>query len=322
MPPTFFNPLPWPFCRLFIFGKIDNYLTVMEKFIHWTSPDHTSSDPSIDENSLAFACNVLRYKRFRSAYSIKFPLKTSLPYLIDNNLIEVLPNSYYLVNRGQEMECLPCQAGVEALFVNFSHILLKDVFENHHSSQKKLLDAPEGDGEPVQFFEHIYRTPSAMNQYLTALGHEMKNAGCTRSDLSPDVFFEMASLVVVEQVGVKKQIENISAVSLTTRQELYRRALAARDFMFDHWDKDLTHDEIACQAFLSPYHFHRTFKEIFGLAPMSFFKKTKLQKAKELLQTGKWTVTETAYRCGYGDVFTFSKAFKREWGVSPSECVA
>ena len=103
------------------------------------------------------------------------------------------------------------------------------------------------------------------------------------------------------------------------RQELFRRVLIGKEYMLDQWDAKLGLPQIARHACLSPYHFHRTFREVYGPPPMKWFRKLKFEKAKELLRGGAMTVTEVALQCGFSDVFTFSKAFKREWGMNPSE---
>src|SRR5690606_37753328 len=116
-------------------------------------------------------------------------------------------------------------------------------------------------------------------------------------------------------------IDKIKAGRPSTRQELYRRLLAARAFMYDHWDASLTLEEVAREACLSPYHFHRSFHEAFGAAPMQWFKKIKMEKAKMLLAAGGHSVSEAALCSGFADVAGFSKAFKRECGVSPSQAL-
>ncbi|MBX2927811.1 MAG: helix-turn-helix transcriptional regulator [Saprospiraceae bacterium] len=59
-------------------------------------------------------------------------------------------------------------------------------------------------------------------------------------------------------------------------------------------------------------------RQAFNEAPMCRFRQLKMEKARELLRMGKISVSETALHCGFGDVFSFSKAFKRAWGIPPS----
>ncbi|MFN0173148.1 MAG: AraC family transcriptional regulator [Saprospiraceae bacterium] len=121
------------------------------------------------------------------------------------------------------------------------------------------------------------------------------------------------------QEDISKQINRVNARTRTTREELFRRVLNAKEFMHDSWQSDLSLNTVAQQACLSPYHFHRSFQEAFGQSPMKWFRHLKLSYAKDLLASGKMNVTEVALNIGFADVFSFSKAFKRELGVSPSK---
>lgn len=293
----------------------------MGQLITWATPDYPKCDalPSQGAN-LIYASDIRRHTKFTSTYSIKFPLQGSLTYIADRQKIEVKPGSLYLVNWGKELECLPCAPGVEAVCVNFSPALIADIAENGNRHHRALLDDPAAGNPAIRFFEHIYKTPHSIDLPCRTLAAEMKRIGRSAAGFPPDIFFFIAERLLHWQAGARIRIESIPAAALSTRQELFRRVLAARDFMVDQWDYNLTHEEVARHACLSPYHFHRTFKEVFGVSPMRWFRRLKLEKARELLKKGQCNVTTAAYRCGFSDVFTFSKAFKKTWGLCPSEC--
>lgn len=268
---------------------------------------------------IGYVKNVRRYMKFKSFYSIKVPLQENMPYLHEGGFVTVRPGQYFWVNEGTELECLPCEPCVEALFVNFSPSLLTDVLLNHQVGNRALLDSPEFRvGSQVQFFEHQYRVEPVFRNQLLAVAGYLKSGREPIAEMLTEALPVLASQLVREQVKAKFQIEQIPAGALATRQELYRRVLTARNFMLDQWDSSLTLETVARHACLSPFHFHRTFKEVLGQSPMAFFKKIKLEKAKELLQNKRWAVTEVALKCGFTDIHTFSKAFKRVWGISPS----
>ena len=61
------------------------------------------------------------------------------------------------------------------------------------------------------------------------------------------------------------------------------------------------------------------FKTNFGLTPNRYIVLKRIGSAKELLQSGSFSVSDTAELCGYSDVYYFSRVFKAETGVTPSE---
>lgn len=72
---------------------------------------------------------------------------------------------------------------------------------------------------------------------------------------------------------------------------------------------------------LSHTHFIRKVKQLTGKKPVDLLKSFRLQRAKDLLQQNKANIAEVAYMVGYNLPNSFSRAFKKEFGVSPTEFV-
>ena len=62
---------------------------------------------------------------------------------------------------------------------------------------------------------------------------------------------------------------------------------------------------------------YRLFKGKYGIGPKEYLTRVRLNKAKWLLSK-EYSVAECASMVGYSDTFTFSKAYKKFYGVSPS----
>ena len=77
---------------------------------------------------------------------------------------------------------------------------------------------------------------------------------------------------------------------------------------------------VAAKAHLAPNYFHRKFKELFnGLTPHAYMERKRLCLARGLLSGGGKTVQEVAAASGYDNAFYFSRAFKKRFGISPSQ---
>lgn len=81
---------------------------------------------------------------------------------------------------------------------------------------------------------------------------------------------------------------------------------------------DLTLLRLAREAGLSPFHYLRTFESVTGTTPHQFMLRTRLRGAAVRLATGDGKVVDVALETGFGDVSNFNRAFRAEFGVSPT----
>ena len=81
---------------------------------------------------------------------------------------------------------------------------------------------------------------------------------------------------------------------------------------------DLTVVRLAREAGLSPFHYLRTFESVTGTTPHQFMLRTRLRSAAVRLATGDGKVVDVAFESGFGDVSNFNRAFRAEFGVSPT----
>ena len=83
-------------------------------------------------------------------------------------------------------------------------------------------------------------------------------------------------------------------------------------------DADLTLERLAGEARLSPYHFLRTFERITGATPHQFILRARLRRAALRIAAGDDRILDVALDCGFGDVSNFNRAFRKEFGTSPT----
>lgn len=82
--------------------------------------------------------------------------------------------------------------------------------------------------------------------------------------------------------------------------------------------KQISLEKLAAIACLSPFHFHRVFRSLTGEAVREFVERRKLEHAIALANKGRsWKYASTA--CGFNSPISFTRAFKRVFGVPPSE---
>jgi AraC family transcriptional regulator len=97
------------------------------------------------------------------------------------------------------------------------------------------------------------------------------------------------------------------------REKLVR----AVEYIQDQLDKNLTVSGIAQAVYMSPHHFTQLFKESTGQSPYQYVVEARVRKAKQLLTTGKFTISEVAHHVGFADQSHLTRHFKRVFGLPP-----
>ncbi len=86
-------------------------------------------------------------------------------------------------------------------------------------------------------------------------------------------------------------------------------------------ETDFNVQKMCCMVHMSHMHFIRKVKQLTGKKPIDLLKSYRLKRAKDLLGQNNLTVAEIAYKIGYDMPNSFSRAFKKEFGISPSAYV-
>lgn len=101
--------------------------------------------------------------------------------------------------------------------------------------------------------------------------------------------------------------------------ETFRRLCRARDYAHASFASRIDTRLLAREAALSPWHFHRLFTGTFGATPHDFLTELRIDRAKRLLASGRYSVTETCFEAGYSSLGSFSSKFRAVVGVSPAD---
>ncbi|MBS4007248.1 MAG: PocR ligand-binding domain-containing protein [Clostridium sp.] len=92
-----------------------------------------------------------------------------------------------------------------------------------------------------------------------------------------------------------------------------------KKYIRKNYDKDLTLDDIAASVYLSPYYAARVFKHGQGMTIMNYLTQVRIEEAKKLLRNPRFQIEEIAQKLGFNDASYFSKVFRRNEGMSPSQ---
>ena len=118
----------------------------------------------------------------------------------------------------------------------------------------------------------------------------------------------------------QEKIADASRNSLGKREEKSNSIIEmSKEYIRNNFNKDISLDEVSRVANISPYYFSKIFKEGTGQNFIEYLTGIRMEKAKELLSTTEYSMKEICSMCGYSDPNYFSRSFKKNVGVTPTE---
>lgn len=104
---------------------------------------------------------------------------------------------------------------------------------------------------------------------------------------------------------------------MTSELPASRHLLRARDLADARYADALTVADLARVAGLSPAHFSREFRRVFGEPPHRYLITRRLERAAALLRSTDWSIARIALSIGWDSIGSFTSTFTRVHGRSP-----
>ncbi len=229
-------------------------------------------------------------------------------YRINDKIYPVKEGDLILINPGMKHQALLCpEADTPAteFFVGFTNIRISGCQENH-------MPLPGG--------ECIIHTGGELSQRLLKLCASMEAENAVRRQgryfMLKSYLIQMLLLVIREQC---EPMERPRGYAFESASKKYV-AEQVISYIEDHYSEKISLDQIAENMYLSSFYISRIFKGETGNTPIRHLINLRLEKAKELLESGyQGSIQEVAALVGYDDAYHFSKLFKKRYGISPSQ---
>ena len=164
-------------------------------------------------------------------------------------------------------------------------------------------------------FQHLVRDDGQAG----ALFHKLVQVYDDGEDRFHNTAFKSAVLELLLYLGRQYSRPRQEDLSKATAPEYVRRAIA---YMKGNFAQKLTCDDIAASVGLSKFHFLREFKRITGRTPTHYLNTFRCIHARNLLESGRYSVKEAAFLSGFTNNSYFSSVFQRYTGLLPSQVVS
>ena len=120
-------------------------------------------------------------------------------------------------------------------------------------------------------------------------------------------------------MGDYKKIFKVNLMNRKSRKQYTDDVKRVIAFFEKNCNKNIRFSDVMNISRIGETNFKRYFKEITGFSVMNYFKKIKINKAKELIRKDCCSFTQISVILGYETVHYFSRQFKTIEGISPTE---
>ena len=239
-----------------------------------------------------------RYEEQHRAYSIALVTDGNFQYRTAQGSALMTPGSLLLGNEGACFECGHQHSrGDRCLAFHFSPELFESVVAAVPGARQLALAVPR-----------LPPVPSVLGVLGAAHALRDERGG-------PEEFRELALRVAAAVCRALEEDTSAAPRPPTSRDE--RRVAAALRRIEAQEGARVSVDELAAEAAVSPFHFLRIFEQVVGVTPGQYMLRARLHRAAVRLRRSNDTIAAVALDCGFDDLSTFNRQFRRATGLTP-----
>jgi AraC family transcriptional regulator len=255
-------------------------------------------------------------------FGIKYVHRGTENYTLNHNKFAVNKGEYLLTSNNKEGKvCIDSKSVVEGICINLNTSLIAEAVASTIAP-----DTAQPDLDLDKYFGAAYFTDFKFDSsetytgaYLQHLGGLLASHTLSSTFFDSEFYYSIAQTVVKDYSKVIQQLQQLPAARLATKKWLLVKLAEGKAYLDCNFTSELSVTEAAKYCGISQFHFFRLFKIVYGKSPWQYILQKRLLFAQHLIVENGIAIGDAALQCGFGDVFSFSKAFKKKFGYSPSK---
>ena len=265
--------------------------------------------------------NYLAPFSYTSLLSIKYVVDGIERYKVNGVNNKLLNGHCLIVNNGSEV-LSECGTGRNLHEVNWgmsiflTPAIVAEVLEVNKTWSKDLLVTPGKIFAAPLFYDGIIRNnffTDFLKKQFTGLNNSLSDG-----ELDEGYYYAISENLLQFQHNISRHMYAINKVKLSTRQEILKRVLVAKEMIEDNCLQNVDLNFIAKECCLSKYFLIKSFKQVFNTTPHQYQIYLKINRAKMLLKHKEMSVSDVAAHLNYPNIFSFSRQFRSVTRYSPT----
>ncbi|WP_313386743.1 AraC family transcriptional regulator [Chishuiella sp.] len=195
--------------------------------------------------------------------------------------------------------------------INLAPHFFKRFLPENHKIYDSFRNTIEQQNSNLLNTQH-YQITLQMHQII----HDITN--CKREGIFKRMFLE-SKVIELLMLQLEQFTYNESFTTSTLKKKDTDKIHAVREYIINHIDSTYSLIDLAHLVGTNEFMLKKGFKELFGTTVFSFWNDLKMEKAKALLIDNQLNIGDVSYQMGYQNQRSFSAAFKRKYGILPSQ---
>lgn len=244
---------------------------------------------------------------YHDFYKILIFLRGDVTYCIEGKSYELSPYDIVLINTGEiHRPIIQSTKIYERIILYISPDFLRSC-------------APDTDSLELCFqhtrqqHSNVLRIPSIKNSRLFRTLKEMEQT-LQNDDYGNELLLNALFLEFMVHLN-RAAVHN--TLSFIPTLEANDKILSVLSYINEHLTENISIDFLAETFFTSKYYLMHAFKKETGYTIGNYLNIKRLRYAKELIQSGS-PVSQACFECGFRNYSTFSRAYKKQFGSSPT----
>jgi AraC family transcriptional regulator len=286
-----------------------------------TMPDiatYSSQPPQLTDTVMIHAGTAEKYSypEHATPYLLISNFVNRGNYVLNRRQVEISAGHFYFLNPNDTLEIrFSTPAPLQTCMILFEEKFIGSCLHYLYAKAEQLLDSPDGHPPIYPRFANVpFELTETIKRQMSLLVRSRLD-----QDVVQDVLFELIAECTRLNAGTVKDIDKITAVKKSTREELYRRLFLSREWINDNLTDKITIDQMAATACLNKFHFLSNFRQLFNTTPHQYLMEKRLLKAFDLLKHQRHSVTEVCHLLAFESIGSFSNQFRKRFGFPPSK---